>query len=484
MLAGAQPSVCKRATSRTGSRCIERRETQRRKDLVTDAAAPPEAISEQARRLAPVVWLIGKVQSGKTSIVRALTGASDAEIGAGFRACTQTARIFDFPAEAPIIRFLDTRGLGEAAYDPAADIAYCEDRAHLMLAVVKAMDAEQGAVADTVRAARERHPDWPVVVAQTTLHEGYAADEAHVLPYPFASEAAAATVPEPLRRGLAHQRSLFEGLPGRGAVRFVPIDLTQPGDGYDPVDYGREALIAALVEVAPGVVKVALQGLPGAQSDAHARSANAYILGFAAAAGASDALPVAGVVTVPVLQAAMLRQLGTDLRGRLGPAQLRRVPRGPRHRHADTHRLHVRHPPACQARARVRPDRRRRHRRRRQLRRHLCDRQGRELLSAAEEARRRGGGPRRGLSRRPARRLRHGAAAGGGRWTARRWRLDCVCAAPARQRSATQGFPRWCTVGGPFKPYETGPHFFFSLALLLEQKLHMQFGKQLCSTAP
>src|SRR6185369_8100051 len=40
----------------------------------------------------------------------------------------------------------------------------------------------------------------------------------------------------------------------------------------------------------------------------HARSVNAHILGFAVAAGASDALPVAGVVTVPVLQAAMLRQ--------------------------------------------------------------------------------------------------------------------------------------------------------------------------------
>jgi uncharacterized protein (DUF697 family) len=276
---------------------------------VIDADAPPETISERARQIAPVVWLIGKVQSGKTSIVRALTGASDAEIGAGFRACTKTARIFDFPAEAPIIRFLDTRGLGEAAYDPATDIAYCEDRAHLMLAVVKAMDAEQGAVVDAVRVARERHPDWPVVVAQTTLHEGYAAGETHCLPYPFAPEAAAATVPEPLRRALVHQRSLFAGLPGRGAVRFVPIDLTQPGDGYDPVDYGREALIAALAEVAPGVVKVALQGLPGAQSDAQARLANPYILGFAAAAGASDALPVAGVVTVPVLQAAMLRQI-------------------------------------------------------------------------------------------------------------------------------------------------------------------------------
>jgi uncharacterized protein (DUF697 family) len=274
---------------------------------VTDAAAPPEAISEQARRLAPVVWLIGKVQSGKTSIVRALTGASDAEIGAGFRACTRTARIFDFPAEAPIVRFLDTRGLGEAAYDPAADIAYCEDRAHLMLAVVKAMDAEQGAVADTVRAARERHPDWPVVVAQTTLHEGYATDGVHILPYPFASEAAAAMAPEALGRALAHQRSLFAGVPGRGAVRYVPLDFTQPGDGYDPVDYGREALIAALVEVAPDAMKVALTALP--EGDADARAANPYILGFAAAAGASDALPVTGVVTVPVLQAAMLRQL-------------------------------------------------------------------------------------------------------------------------------------------------------------------------------
>ena len=266
-------------------------------------------ISEQARRFAPVVWLVGKVQSGKTSIIRALTGASDAEIGAGFRACTKTARIFDFPAQAPIIRFLDTRGLGEAAYDPAADIAYGEDRAHLILAVVKALDAEQSAVVDAVRAARERHPDWPVVVAQTTLHEGYAPGQGHVQPYPFADDIASQGVPEALARALAHQRSLFAGMPGRGAVRLVPIDLTQPGDGFDPADYGREALIGALIAVAPAAVRVALEELPGAENEGGGRSANATILGFSVAAGASDALPVAGIVTVPVLQAAMLRQL-------------------------------------------------------------------------------------------------------------------------------------------------------------------------------
>lgn len=280
---------------------------------MTDTAAPGPSsgpISEQARRLAPLVWLVGKVQSGKTSIIRNLTGVSDAEIGRGFRACTRSARVFDFPEEAPIIRFLDTRGLGEAAYDPAADIAYCEDRAHLILAVANARDAEQGAVVDAVGAARTRHPDWPVVVAQTSLHEAYEPGQGHLRPYPFGDDAAEQAVPKPLRKALAHQRSLFAGLAGRGAVAFVPIDLTLPGDGFDPPDYGREALIAALVAVAPAAVRLAIQELPGAgQGDAHDRSANVSILGFAAAAGASDALPVAGVVTVPVLQAAMLRQL-------------------------------------------------------------------------------------------------------------------------------------------------------------------------------
>jgi uncharacterized protein (DUF697 family) len=272
-------------------------------------AATTTAVADTARMLAPLVWLVGKVQSGKTSIIRTLTGASDAEIGAGFRACTRTARIFDFPAEAPIIRFLDTRGLGEAAYDPAEDIAFCEDRAHLILAVVKALDAEQGAVIEAVRAARGRHPDWPVVVAQTSLHEGYARGQGHVLPYPYSEGAAGEAVPATLARALEHQRTLLGTIPGRAVPTFAAIDFTQPGDGYDPRDYGREELIAQLVAAAPAAVKVALRELPGAGAEADRRSVNAHILGYAVAAGASDALPVAGVVTVPVLQAAMLRHV-------------------------------------------------------------------------------------------------------------------------------------------------------------------------------
>ena len=272
----------------------------------TDVSAP---IAEKARQFAPVVWLVGKVQSGKTSIIRALTQATDAEIGAGFRACTRTARVFDFPDEAPIIRFLDTRGLGEAGYDPAADITFCEGRSHLILAVVKALDSQQHAVLDVIRSARERHPDWPVVVAQTTLHEGYLPGTGHMLPYPYAAQPYSDVLPEPLMKSLVHQQEQFKRLPGRGGLSFVPIDFTQQGDGLEPADYGREALVSALIAAAPSAVALAVAELPGAASEADARKANAHILGFAVAAGASDAVPVAGMVAVPMVQAAMLRQL-------------------------------------------------------------------------------------------------------------------------------------------------------------------------------
>ena len=273
----------------------------------SEAAHAP--IAERARQSAPVVWLLGKVQSGKTSIIRELTQARDAEIGSGFEACTKTARVFDFPGEAPILRFLDTRGLGEVAYDPTEDIAFCEGRAHLLLAVMKVRDSEQQQVLDVIRAARLRHPDWPVVVAQTTLHEAYPPGGRHIVPYPFAAEPWPADVPNDLVRALAYQRRAFEGLPGRQPPICVPIDFTQPGDGFEPAGYGREAFIDALISAAPAAVAVALAELPGANDDTLSGKLGAHILGFALAAGASDAVPVAGAVAVPVVQAAMLQQL-------------------------------------------------------------------------------------------------------------------------------------------------------------------------------
>ena len=262
---------------------------------------------------APVVWLLGKVQSGKTSIVRELTGRTDAEIGNGYKASTKTARIFGFPEEKPLIRFLDTRGLGEARYDPATGIAACEGQAHLLLVVMKALDQEQSAVLDVVRAVRGRRPDWPVLVVQTTLHDAYAPGTDHPRLYPFdlASQAqlSAASVPDGLARSLAHQRALFDGVPGTEPILFVPIDLTLVGDPYSPHDYGMPALLSALQRAAPISVAAAIRQTVAAANTALAARAQPQIVNYATAAAAADLVPFAGLVAVPGIQAKMLHSL-------------------------------------------------------------------------------------------------------------------------------------------------------------------------------
>jgi uncharacterized protein (DUF697 family) len=278
--------------------------------LAPQAAAPlDEKVAALASQAAPVIWLLGKVQSGKSSIIRALTEATAAEVGLGYKPCTRTARIFDFPAEAPVIRFLDTRGLGEKGYDPAEDIAFHEAQSHLMIVVMKALDPQQDAVLEAAKAARRSHPDWPIIVAQTSLHEAYAPGEGHPLPYPFNEPDRKTALPEALIRALAYQRTLFAGMPGNGAVIFVPLDFTQPGDGYEPVAYGLPALLAALETAAPAGLVAALKDANAQGADKLARKAHPHIVGYATAAAAADAVPVAGAVAVPAVQSKMLHSL-------------------------------------------------------------------------------------------------------------------------------------------------------------------------------
>ena len=86
--------------------------------LFGDSGGSSAADTESARKCAQgsalVVWLLGKTGAGKTAIIAALTGDPRAEVGQGFEPCTRTAAFYDVPREAPLLRFLDTRGLGEA----------------------------------------------------------------------------------------------------------------------------------------------------------------------------------------------------------------------------------------------------------------------------------------------------------------------------------------------------------------------------------
>ncbi|MDC8444449.1 MAG: DUF697 domain-containing protein [Nitrosomonas sp.] len=256
----------------------------------------------------PVLWLIGKTQAGKTSIIRALTGSETAEIGNGFQPCTRLSRFYDFPAEAPVVRFLDTRGLGEVAYDPGDDIQYCESNAHLLIAVMKVADIRQQSVFDVLRAVRARHPDWPLLIVQTGLHECYPPDGRHVLPWPYGQEPFSDTVPSDLKRALRAQREAAKDLPGHAPIRWLAVDLTLPEDGYDPPDYGLEALWQAIEALSSLGLENLLSSTAQVQ-DLYERTAHQHIVGYATTAAGLGALPVVDLVSVTAVQAKLLHSL-------------------------------------------------------------------------------------------------------------------------------------------------------------------------------
>ncbi|MBI3863344.1 MAG: DUF697 domain-containing protein [Planctomycetia bacterium] len=261
----------------------------------------------------PIFWLLGKAQSGKTSLIRALTENTRAEIGNGIRPCTRTACAYSFPSDEDcIVRFLDTRGLGEVNYDPTEDIALFQDQAHLLIVVIKAMDHAQQPVMQALRQIHAARPGWPILVVQTTLHEGYASrQEQHGIPYPFNEQPFPPSVPEDLVRSLTTQRQMFSQA-GIDA-RFVPVDLTLPDDGYEPVDYGLAVLWDAIDELLPLGLRSVLQQYEEVQKslrDVHLRAAHPHILSYAVAAGAAGAVPLP-FVDVPVVMAIQAKMFHT-----------------------------------------------------------------------------------------------------------------------------------------------------------------------------
>jgi uncharacterized protein (DUF697 family) len=268
----------------------------------------------RAKTPAPVLWLFGKTQSGKTSVVRYLTGADDAEIGNGFRPCTRTSRMYPFPTpDAPVFTFLDTRGVDEPGYDPAEDIAAFDSQAHLILVTCRITDFATRNVKDALTKIRAANPRRPVLLVLTCLHEAYPQKQ-HPQPYPYAQ-----TIPPDVREGepldtvrklVANQQEQFAGL----VDVIVPVDLTDPAEGYDDPTYGGEALKAAILQLLPTAYRETLRHFVEANEqfrDRQSRRAAPVLVGYSSLAATAGALPVPFVdlLTLPAIQARMIHAL-------------------------------------------------------------------------------------------------------------------------------------------------------------------------------
>jgi uncharacterized protein (DUF697 family)/predicted GTPase len=258
----------------------------------------------------PVIWLFGKTQSGKTSIIKFLTGASDAQIGTGFRPCTRFSREYDFPnAEAPLLSFLDTRGLDEPGYDAAEDLESFDERAHLILVTVKALDHAQQNVFDNLQTIRRARPSRPVILALTTLHEAYPQQQ-HPADYPFRDNLFPPSVPENLLRSMSEHQRRFHDL----VDEIVPIDLTKSDEGFEQPDYGGEHLKDAILRRLPDLYRqtlVALDRVTGELRDAKLVQAMPIILGYSYLAAATGAIPIPFIdlFILPGIQMKMVAEL-------------------------------------------------------------------------------------------------------------------------------------------------------------------------------
>jgi uncharacterized protein (DUF697 family) len=294
---------------------------------------------ERLRRRAPlpVFWLFGRTQSGKTSVIKFLTGADEAEIGRGFQPCTRFSRQYQFPtAEAPLLTFLDTRGVDEPGYTLDEDLKLFNDQAHVVVVTVKVLDHGQERVLSCLQRIRQAQPSRPIVLVLTCLHEAYPQQQ-HPQPYPFESKGSGARgqgaeagsqsretdalTLSPLRRSLEEQRRRFDGL----VDRVVPVDLTRPEEGFEDPNYGGEELKRVLLDVLPAAYRQTLLTLDEAKrelQDLYSRHVLPHILGYSSLAATAGAIPVPwlDLLALPVIQSRMIYHLaqlyGQPLRGK------------------------------------------------------------------------------------------------------------------------------------------------------------------------
>lgn len=291
---------------------------------------PTDAEFEQQRaeilKQAPIpeIWLFGKTGSGKSSIIRYLTGAQKAEIGNGFRPQTLHSQVYEFPdQETPLVKFWDTRGLGEADYDETEDLREFEQSVHLIVVVVRAMDHSTEQIVAPLKRIRDAHPNRPVLLALTALHDAYPGQQ-HLAPDPFHRDPESAStsspvgpemvipdsIPDKLQRSLKAQQERFAGL----YDRCVAIDLTPEDEGFDEPNFGGERLKSALIDLLPMAYQqtlIQLEEMRSALGSLHRQKCAPVILAHSALAASAAAVPIpwVDIPAILAIQSNLARKL-------------------------------------------------------------------------------------------------------------------------------------------------------------------------------
>ena len=253
--------------------------------------------------------LLGKTQSGKSSIVRGLTGVSPEIIGQGFRPHTKHIKQYTYPNDdLPLLIFTDTVGLGDIQHNTESIIQELTDkletsnhRAKVIILTVKISDFATETLAKVTQQLRQLSPKTPRLLVVTCLHELYPSQTEDHPPYPPDFK--------DINRAFNQIKEDFQGLYDQAIL----IDFTLEEDGYTPVFYGLETLKDTIAQQLPEAESVAIhQLLEGETSEKignlYRDVARRYIWAFSVAAATLAAVPLP-FATMPVLTALQVSQV-------------------------------------------------------------------------------------------------------------------------------------------------------------------------------
>jgi len=255
----------------------------------------------------PVLWLLGKTGSGKSTIVRNLTSVDEIEIGPGYRPQTKFSSRYDFPDETtPLVTFFDTRGIGEADYDSRKDIAELDADAHLLIVTVRAMDHAVDELVRVLAALRSENPKRPVLLAITALHDAYPRQQhPETDPFDEADRPVLDNVSPPdLKRSLIHHYERF----GKLVDVIVPIDITPVEEHYDQPDFGADRLKAAVVRLLPSAYQHQIRQISEVVDSLHGleeQRSTSRILASSSLAATAGAVPLPWI-DIPVVMGIQL----------------------------------------------------------------------------------------------------------------------------------------------------------------------------------
>lgn len=234
----------------------------------------------------PTLWLLGKTGAGKSSLIEALTGLSSIEIGNGFSPCTITAKAYDFPTDKPLLRFLDTRGLGEADYDPKEDIKACSKKGHALVVVAKTEEQEQSAIFSALKSIKKEKAIKHIIVVHTAIKQVAEKDR--------------------LRLSQNNQQRFEEAWGGE--ITHVDVDF-ELDDGST---YNKSILEEKLVGILPIIGCILDDGEHANSEEQNFNTLRNEVLWYSGTASATDLWPGLGAISVPAIQAKLLHSLANQ----------------------------------------------------------------------------------------------------------------------------------------------------------------------------